>query len=115
MKKIFDDLLDLKDVNGIMIVSFDGDLIYEEFSVPLSERAETRDWKAFVESLHGAKEANLVFEKGTLYARETKLGYLVVSMGFLASAPMVRLTCDVLLPAINKFKKSKNKIKEDVT
>ena len=104
MKKLFDDLLDLKDVNGIMIVSFDGDLIYEDFSSPLPERPESHDWRSFVESLNGAKEANLVFENGTLYVRETKIGYLVVSMGFLASAPMVRLTCDVLLPSINKFK-----------
>jgi len=102
MKKLFADLLDLKDVNGIMVVSFDGDLIFEDFSFPLSERPESRDWKTFVESLNGAKEANLVFEGGTLYIRETKLGYLAVSMGFLASAPMVRLTCDVLLPSINK-------------
>ena len=36
MKKLFADLLDLKDVNGIIVVSFDGDLIYEEFSAPLS-------------------------------------------------------------------------------
>ena len=110
MKKLFADLLDLKDVNGIMVVSFDGDLIFEDFSSPLSEKPESRDWKAFVESLNDAKEANIVFEKGTLYVRETKLGYLVVSMGFLASAPMVRLTCDVLLPSINKLKKGKKKI-----
>lgn len=104
MKKIFDDLIDLKDVNGVIVISFDGDLVYEDFSSPLPERPESRDWRSFVESLNGAKEANLVFEKGTLYVRETKIGYLVVSMGFLASAPMVRLTCDVLLPSINKIK-----------
>ncbi|MCP4373367.1 MAG: hypothetical protein GY797_35495 [Deltaproteobacteria bacterium] len=105
MNKLFDDLLDLKDVNGTMIVSFDGDLIYENFSSPLPERPESREWRSFVESLNGAKEANLAFEKGTLYVRKTKIGYLVVLMGFLASAPMVRLTCDVLLPSINKYKK----------
>lgn len=105
MKKIFNDLIDLKDVNGVILISFDGEVIYEDFSSPLAERPESRDWRSFVESLNGAKEANLVFEKGTLYVRETKIGYLVVSMGFLASAPMVRLTCDVLLPSINKFKK----------
>ena len=110
MKKLFADLLDLKDVNGIIVVSFDGDLIFEDFASPLSEKPENHDWKSFVESLNGAKEANLVFEKGTLYVRKTKLGYLVVSMGFLASAPMVRLTCDVLLPSINKIKKGKKKI-----
>ena len=110
MKKLFADLLDLKDINGILVVSFDGDLIYEDFSSPLSERPESHDWRSFVESLKGANEANLVFEKGTLYVRETKFGYLVVSMGFLASAPMVRLTCDVLLPSINKLKKDKTKI-----
>lgn len=111
MKKLFADLLNLKDVNGIMVVSFDGDLIFDDFTSPLSERPESRDWKPFVESLNGAKEANLVFEKGTLYVRETKLGYLVVSMGFLASAPMVRLTCDVLLPSINKYQNGKKKKK----
>jgi hypothetical protein len=110
MKKLFADLLNLKDVNGIIVISFDGDLIFEDFLSPLSEKPESRDWKPFVESLNGAREANLVFEKGSLYVRETNLGYLVVSMGFLASAPMVRLTCDVLLPSINKYKKNKKKI-----
>ena len=105
MKKLFADLLDLKDVNGVMVVSFDGDLIFEDFSSPLAERPESRNWKTFVELLNGAKEANLVFEKGTLYVRKAKLGYLVVSMGFLASPPMVRLTCDVLLPSLNKLKR----------
>ncbi|MBW2608554.1 MAG: hypothetical protein JRD05_13085 [Deltaproteobacteria bacterium] len=72
MKKLFADLLDLKDVNGIMVVSFDGDLIFEDFSSPLSERPESRDWKPFVESLNGAREANLVFERvHCMYERQS--------------------------------------------
>ena len=110
MKKLFADILSIKDVKGVMIVSFNGDLIFAEFSSPLSEKPVNRDWKSFVDSLNGVREANLGFEKGMLYVKKTEIGYLVIPMGFLASAPMVRLTCDVLLPSINKYKKDKNKI-----
>jgi hypothetical protein len=108
MKKIFNDILSIEDVSGIILFSFKGELIFKEFKSSLSEEPETRDWWGlFIRSLNGAREADLVFEKIKFYIRKTEIGYLIVLMGIFVPTAMVRLNCDMLLPALNQMKTSK--------
>ena len=105
MKKLFNDILDMEDVNGIMLFSFKGELIYKLFLSPLPEEPENKDWWGlFISSLNGVKEADLVFEKCKFYIRKTEMGYLIILMGIFVPTAMVRLNCDMLLPALNQIK-----------
>ena len=108
MKKIFNDILSIEDVSGIILFSFKGELIFKEFKSPLSREPETRDWWGlFIRSLNGVREADLIFEKSKLYIRKTEIGYLIILMGIFVPTAMVRLNCDMLLPTLKQIKISK--------
>ncbi len=103
MKALFQDILDMEDVFGLMLFSFEGKLLFKEFPLPPAEDPETRDWwPLFTASLDGVKEADLLFDHRRLYIRETDMGYLMVLMGSLAPTAMLRLNCDMLLPNLKE-------------
>ena len=105
MKESFQDILGMADVAGIMVFSINGELLYKEFSSPLPEEPEKKDWWGlFIASLNGIREADLVFERNRLYIRKTDLGYLMILMGIFAPVAMVRLNCDILLPSLKQPK-----------
>jgi hypothetical protein len=108
MKALFSDILSTKDVKGVMLLSFDGELIFEEYLFPLVREVENREWwRLFLFSLREANEADLVFENCRLYLRKTELGYLLIHMGPLAPPAMIRLHTDLLLPSFKELKPEK--------
>ncbi len=107
MKELFIDILSMEGVKGVLLLSLQGEIIYKEFPSPLPQEPETKDWRIFVDALNGIKETDLVYEKGRLYIRQTELGYLLVFMGYFVSAAMLRLNCDILLPALKPVKTTK--------
>jgi hypothetical protein len=108
MKAFFQDILDMEDVFGLMLFSFDGKLLFKAFPFPPGEDPETRDWwPLFTASLGGVKEADLLFDHRRLYIRETEMGYLMVLMGSLAPTAMLRLNCDMLLPKLKEKRPTK--------
>jgi hypothetical protein len=103
MKELFQDILEMEDVFGLMLFSFEGKLLFKAFPLPPSEDPETRDWwPLFTASLDGVKEADLLFDHRRLYIRETDMGYLMVLMGSLTPTAMLRLNCDMLLPKLKE-------------
>ncbi len=108
MKKLFNDILNMEDVDGIMLFSFKGELIYKLFLSPLPEEPENKGWWGlFIRSLNGVREADLIFEKSKFYIRKTEIGYLIILMGIFVPTAMVRLNCDMMLPALKRIKISK--------
>ena len=108
MKKLFKDILNMEDINGIMLFSFKGELIFKLFLSPLAEEPENKDWWGlFIRSLNGIREADLIFEKSKFYIRKTEIGYLIILMGIFVPTAMVRLNCDMVLPALKRMKISK--------
>ena len=107
MQELFNDILAMQGVKGIMIFSFAGDIIFQQFNSQPPEDPYSRDWSLFIEALAGTRETDLVFEKGRLYIRRTDIGYLVVLMGLFVPISMVRLNCDIVLPALKPAKPSK--------
>jgi predicted regulator of Ras-like GTPase activity (Roadblock/LC7/MglB family) len=106
MSKHANELLNLHDVRGLMLVSFEGQLIFKQFAGPLSRDPESDDsWALFIHSLRGATEIEVFYEKGRIYIRRTEIGYLFVITGESAPMAMVRLNCDMLVPAVKKLVK----------
>lgn len=104
MKELFTDILSMEGVKGVLLLSFQGKIIFREFPSPPSIEPETRNWRQFINSLDGIVETDLVYEKGRLYIRQTELGYLLIFMGYFVSTAMLRLNCDILLPALKPQK-----------
>ena len=103
MKELFNDILRIEDVEGVMLFSLEGELIFKEFLSPLVDESENMDSLGlFIDSLKGIREADLVFEKARLYVRRTTSGYVMIVMGVFAPIAMVRLNCDILLPSLKK-------------
>ena len=90
MRKLFNDILSTDGVKGILLFSFSGDLIFKEYTVPVDEELEHRDWSFFIESLEGMRETDLVFEKGRIYICRTEVGYLVILMALFVPIAMRR-------------------------
>lgn len=108
MKKLLGQILEIEDVQGISLMSFAGEVIFQEdSSVFPREVEESGIWKRLFQAMKEIREADLVFENMRLYIRSTDLGYLVVVMGLFAPAAMVRMNCDMLLPFLREKGKPK--------
>ena len=107
MRDLFKDILNLEGVKGVVMFSNSGDLIFKEFTHALKRDPENLNWHLLIESLDGMRETDLIFENGRIYIRKTDLGYLVILMGLFAPAAMLRLNCDILLPALAPAKPAK--------
>jgi hypothetical protein len=107
MREIFKELLAVDGVRGVLFFTPAGERLFEEFGIGGSEPVAASDWYALVGSLGKAREAELVFERGRAYIRRTSDGVLVVVMGLIAPSAVVRLNCDILLPAIKDQRSTK--------
>ena len=107
MRELFKDILHTDGVNGVMLFSFTGDLIFKEFRSSVKEAPEGRDWSFFIESLEGMRETDLIFEKGRIYIRRAETGYVVILMALFVPIAMIRLNCDILLPSLKPPKTGK--------
>lgn len=107
MRGLFNDILSMEGVRGLMLFSLAGDLVFKSFNQTGLGGVEDRDWRPFIESLAGMREADLIFEKGRLYIRRNDVGYLVVLIGPFIPIAMIRLQCDIVLPSLTPVKKTK--------
>jgi hypothetical protein len=103
MRGIFQDLLAIDGVKGVVFFTPSGQPVFEEFVVG-GGGASAGDWFSLVNVLDKAQEAELVFEKGRLYVRRGPEGVLVVVMGLVGPTGMVRLTSDILLSGLREPK-----------
>ena len=107
MRKLFDDLLNIDGVKGLILLSFSGEIISRELNPIGRENFENRDWRPLIGSLANIRESDIIFEKGRLYIRRTGLGFLIVLMGSFVPIAMMRLQCDILMPSLNPAKTKK--------
>jgi hypothetical protein len=108
MKDLFDEILAMEDIQGVLLLSPEGEAIFKEFNVAVRKNNELdKSFHEIVKTLNGIREADLLLEKVRVYIRKSNVNYLIVIMGFLASAAMVRLRCDMILPSLNDAKAGK--------
>jgi hypothetical protein len=107
MKNLFKDILDTDGVKGVLLLSFDGVLIFKEYLSKDLKEPQDMNWKRFISSLDGVRETDLVFDTGRIYIRRSEVGYLLIPMEINASVAMIRLNCDILLPLLKPTKSSK--------
>ena len=107
MKDLFQDVLGIEGVHGLLFLTTDGKVAFSHFvSGYPSDARKVKDmnWSALVNELAGITEAEMMFDSGRLYIRKSSNGYLLVVLEDHAPVSMVRLNCNVLMPELNKQK-----------
>jgi hypothetical protein len=102
MDKLFKEMVSIKDVRGVLLITDTGEIRYQNIVDGGSSRPESVDWLSLFNCLAGMSEAELVGERLRFYIRKCEGGYLVVLMSPIASPSMVRLNCDLVLPALKE-------------
>ena len=105
MKALFKDIIDIEDVQGLLFISFDGKLIFEQFLSNVPKGIKHLNWPVFIQSLDNIQEAEFIFENSRFYIRRTGTGYIFVLMGESGHIEMVRLNCDILIPSMEQTQK----------
>ena len=104
MREVFTDLLAVDGVKGVVFFSAAGEVLFEEFPIRAAPRPPLRDWRALLGAVAGFREADLLFAKGRIYIRAAPVGTLIVATGRIAPSALIRLTCDILMPALAQLK-----------
>ncbi len=107
MQELFTDILSIEGVKGVMLLSFNNDLLFKRFNSDMAQDPKDTNWKQFIELLDGMRETDLIFEKGRIYIRKTDVGFLVIFMSLFVPMAILRLNCDILLPALTPTKSPK--------
>ncbi|MCU0598783.1 MAG: hypothetical protein MUE70_05920 [Desulfobacterales bacterium] len=115
MKDIFQDVLGIEGVHGVLVISNDGNIIANKFSSKFKYEEEKLGqilWSPFVLELSGIVDAELLFDAAKFYIKKSDAGYLIVIMEDYTQLSMVRLNCEVLLPSLDKLKPTSKRISE---
>ena len=104
MKTVFRDILDIENVHGVMVLSFDGKTVYQDFNPTIPAMIDPIDRPTLTELLQGTDEAEIVFDRCVFYVIKSSGGYVMVVMGRQAPVAMVRLNCSIILPSLDPQK-----------
>ena len=99
------DILNIKNIHGVLFLNFEGKIVFKEFISHIPEETEDINWLPFVHTLNNVQEAELVFDKIKFYLRRSKSGFIIVVMDRSAIIEMVRLNCDIILPSLEEAPK----------
>ncbi len=103
MDKLFEDILNMDGVHGLVLLSEAGKVLFESLDKKrfLPEKS-TLSWKMIIDSLEEFNEMDLVFAEGRFYMIKTGSGFLLISMGLNVSTAMMKLNCDIIIPELKK-------------
>ena len=101
MKEKFKDLLEIKGVEGVLLFDLQGQVQFESFDSGLA-RDESFNVVLFeiIQNSIPIHDLDIVYSQRRIYIRSSGEGYLVVIMGITAPIAMVRLNCDMIIPAL---------------
>ena len=102
MKEIFKNILAIEGVSGVLLFSPQGRVVFQELVLPLSENPERQDWRSLTTVIKDVVEADFIYENSRVYIRKSAAGHLLVLMELFTPVSVVRLSCDMVLPALNK-------------
>jgi len=110
MKMLIDDLFNVKGVLGVLVVSSDRSVVFQDLAkLKLNGLKETDLEMPFL-LFDQVDEADLLFEYYRIYIRKCPLGLFWVIMQPDASAAMIRLQCDIIAPKMKQQKQIKRGI-----
>lgn len=91
----FKDVLALDDVKGLLWLSLGGEVLFSQAQDKHLDQVEQEDWGAIGRTLARVNEAEFFYQEDRVYLKKTPSGFLLVWMGGMAMADMVKLNCEV--------------------
>ncbi|MDJ0622889.1 MAG: hypothetical protein QNJ17_07975 [Desulfocapsaceae bacterium] len=108
MDKVFQEILSMDGVYGLILLSEDGKILFESLDNNyFAPEKSTSSWKIILDSLDDFHEMDLVFEGGRFYMLKTASGILIISMSLNVSISMIKLNCDIIMPELKKAQSGK--------
>ena len=117
MENLFEEVLSIEGIMGVIIISDDGASEFTKFVYPLSEIIGKKNFGSFIKNsinidalksaFSNTNESLLIYDKLRLYIKKLQNGYLIIPMGMFVPVAMVRINCQIIIPEIEKHKKSK--------
>lgn len=104
MQKLFQDILDIDQVQGVIFISSAGDTLYNDFSGDVPVELKEKNWASVANILSGIREAEFIYDQSRLYILTVETGYLITVMSNFASIALVRLACSIIQPALGRKK-----------
>ncbi|MGB5984312.1 MAG: hypothetical protein WBG37_03325 [Desulfobacterales bacterium] len=99
MEEIFKDLMEIREVIGVVLRSSDGRIQYQTFCEGAAYDLD--QLQPALDALKQIQEADVVFTHLRLYLRQTQAGQLLVVMARGVPIAMVRLHCDMIIPRLS--------------
>jgi hypothetical protein len=98
MKELFEEVLKMDDVRGLLFLSPEGAIRFSSFVQDSPADPRHIDWlPQLLEQLASIREAEFLYEWSRLYIRNGKSGVLLIWAKLNANMAMIRLNCDVSL------------------
>jgi len=107
MKELFKNILKMDGVRGVLLLSFEGGVLFERHSEPFPLPSAKQEWLGLVAALDGTREADIIYQNARIYVRRSEIGYLLILMSPFVSVAMLRLNCDILLPSLKPSQEPK--------
>jgi hypothetical protein len=107
MDEIFHELLNQDKVIGVLYLSHEGKILYQKLLKPADRDLASINWLPFIQSISQIQEADLVFSGGRFYIRQTPGGFIVLPLENGVQPAMVRLSCDLIMPALKQLEVKK--------
>ncbi|MEA3232836.1 MAG: hypothetical protein U9Q05_13865 [Thermodesulfobacteriota bacterium] len=110
MKSLIDDLFSIAGVLGVLVVSSERNVVFQDLARLELDDFKEADLEMPLLLFDRVKEADLLFECYRIYIRKCPLGLLWVIMQPNVSAAMIRLQCDIIVPKMKQQKPVKRGI-----
>ena len=110
MKMLIDDLFSVNGVLGVLVVSSDRSVVFQDLARLKLDGLKETDFEMPLLLFDQVEEADLLFKHYRIYIRKCPLGLLWVIMQPDASAAMIRLQCDIIAPKMKQQKPIKRGI-----
>lgn len=98
MKELFQEVLKMNEVRGLIFLSPQGDIRFSSFVQNNQTDPERIDWiPQLLEQLASVREAEFLYDWARLYIRHSSSGVVLIWAKLNANMAMIRLNCDVSL------------------
>ena len=104
MKILIDNLFSVKGVLGVLVVSSDHRVLFQDLTRLGLDGLKETDLEMPLSLFDRVNELDLLFKCYRIYIRKYPLGLIWVIMQPDASAAMVRLQCDIIAPKMEQEK-----------
>lgn len=117
MKNLFNDVFSIDGIHGLLIISKDGKIEFNQFKPPLLEKMNGKNFETFIKESMNIEiltkrfeivnELLLIYGQKRIYIKNTKTGFLFIFLDIFVPIAMVRLNCQLIIPEIDKIKSPK--------